>query len=132
MKKIFSLLLIAVIISSMLASCKKTKTEEPPVEEKPPVSVEVEKEEEKEDKKEDEVPLKADEKEDKGMFLGMDDSNFVVIFSSAEKKDVHYKIAPSLNFKDIDIELGGAVEYRYTVSPTDEKTLTYIKAVKTE
>ena len=134
MKKIISLMLITVLMATALAGCKKTKTETPTVEEKPPVSEEIKKEEVKEEKKEEktEEPLNAEELQDKGMFLGMDDSNFVVIFSSSEKKDVHYKIAPSLNFKDSDIELGEAVSYRYTVSKTDEKTITYIEAVKTE
>lgn len=119
---------------TIFSGCRKNKTENPPIEEKPPVSEEIKKEEEKEEKKEEnpEVPIKDGETEDKGMFLGMDDSNFVVIFSSLEKKDVHYKIAPSLNFKDSDIELGSAVKYRYTTSKTDEKTITHIEAVKPE
>lgn len=83
----------------------------------------------KEDKK---TSANKNEKSDTGMFLGMDDSNFLVIFSASEKKDVHFKIDPSLNFQDSDIELGSPVNYRYTVSETDEKTLTFIEAAKTE
>lgn len=130
MKKIISLLIITVLMISMVTACQKKPAVEPPIEEKPPVSNEIENEAEKEEENKVEVPKGDGEFEDKGMFLGMDDSNFVVIFSSEEKKDVHYKIAPSLNFKDSDIELGSAVKYRYTVSKTDEKTITHIEAVK--
>ena len=151
MKKNIAILLTTILMISMFTGCRKNKTENPPIEEKPPVSNEIEnKEENKGENKEEkqpvsneienkeekgkenkaEVSVKDKESEDQGMFLGMDDSNFVVIFSSLEKKDVHYKIAPSLNFKDSNIELGSAVKYRYTVSKTDEKTITHIEAVK--
>ena len=130
-KKIIGILLIVILIVLVILGFKKNPVETPPVEENPPVKNEVVNPPEEDEKKpEIDAPKKENEKEDKGMFLGMDDSNFVVIFSSEEKKDVHYKIASSLNFKDSDIELGAAVTYRYTVSETDEKTITFIEAVK--
>lgn len=73
---------------------------------------------------------KENEKSDEGMFLGMTDSNFIVIFSGSESRDISFKIDPSLDFVSSDIELGQKVNYRYIVSETDEKTITFIEAAK--
>lgn len=73
---------------------------------------------------------KKNEKSDEGMFLGMTDSNFIVIFSKSESRDINFKIDPSLDFVNSDIEPGQKVNYRYTVSETDEKTITFIEAAK--
>lgn len=73
---------------------------------------------------------KENEKSDTGMFLGMIDSNFIVIFSGSESRDISFKIDPSLDFENSDIELGQKVNYRYIVSETDEKTITFIEAAE--
>lgn len=136
MKKLIWILIIMTVLITALTHCKKPAVENPPAEKPAPKQEDVvqpeenKKEEVKETNEEKDVPIKAEEKEDTGMFLGLDDSNFVVIFATSEKKDVHYKIDSSVNFDDI--ELGAAVKFRYVTSETDTKTITYIEAVETK
>ena len=147
MKKIFKILALTAALMIVFSGCEKKKDNGKKEDEKPEVKQEQkidendgkenknsdnEKDTEK-DKKEasensENTAENKNEKTDSGMFLGMSDSNFLVIFSATDKKDVYFKIDPSLNFENSDIEIGTAVNYRYTVSETDEKTITFIEA----
>ena len=73
---------------------------------------------------------KQDKKESgKGLFLGMDDSNFLVIFMSDENgspKEYRFAIDRSLNFENSDVEIGDSVSFEYITDSKDTKTITKI------
>ncbi len=68
-----------------------------------------------------------------GLFLGMDDSNFVVIFmddGSGTPKDNRFAIDRSLNFENSDVEIGDSVSFEYVTNSKDTKTIVKISRTK--
>ncbi len=68
-------------------------------------------------------------KSGKGLFLGMDDSNFLVIFMSDENgtpKEYRFAIDRNLNFENSDIEIGDSVNFEYETDSKDTKIITKI------
>ena len=65
----------------------------------------------------------------KGLFLGMDDSNFIVIFMSDESgspKEYRFAIDRSINFENSDVQIGDNVSFEYIKDSKDTKTITKI------
>lgn len=65
----------------------------------------------------------------KGLFLGMDDSNFIVIFMSDESgspKEYRFAIDRSINFENSDVQIGDNVSFEYITDSKDTKTITKI------
>lgn len=69
---------------------------------------------------------KNEEKEGTGLFLGMDDSNFAVIF--VESKDVHFKIADSLDLVNSPVNIGDSVKFTYSENGGEKTLITIEKA----
>lgn len=132
MKKFLGTLLVVLVVVLGIFMWQKNEPVTPKNEEKSLTSQEeVIKNNEENSENEEKPPVKEEDKEEiagSGMFLGQTDSNFVVIFTVKENKDIQYKIGKDVNIDEI--ELGAAVDFKYTVSETDEKTLTYIKPRK--
>lgn len=134
MKNIFKFLGIMLILTVLFTGCGKKTVEF----QKVPDKTEVKQQEEKEPIQEDEKDEKENETEvvvsstetDKGVFLGMSDSNFAVIFSQSQKKDVYYAVDRKLNLENSDVEIGDAVSYTYTTDEKDAKTITSIKKIE--
>lgn len=62
----------------------------------------------------------------KGLFLGMDDSNFIVIFMSDESgspKEYRFAIDRSINFENSDVQIGDNVSFEYITDSKDTKTI---------
>ncbi len=92
-------------------------------------SEEVFSETEKEDASSEKKSSSSERKSAKGLFLGMDDSNFLVIFmddGSGTPKDCRFTIDRSLNFENSDVEIGDSVEFEYETDSKDTKTIVKI------
>ena len=77
----------------------------------------------------EETKNKNNKESGKGLFLGMDDSNFLVIFMSDENgspKEYRFAIDRSLNFENSDVEIGDTVSFEYMIDSKDTKTITKI------
>lgn len=135
MKNILKIMGILLGLSILFAGCGKKTVELPKVPDnqevnQTEVSKEEEKKEEEKEKEEDKEVVVPSTETDMGVFLGMSDSNFAVIFSQSQKKDVYYAVDRKLNIEKSDVEIGDAVNYTYTTDEKDAKTITSIKKIE--